>query len=200
MSGYVTHTPQAFLTVDSPYELARWRPLVNWLLYIPHAIIQNGLRALVAPVFFVYWVGLIFTGRLNPGLYGVLAMEERYNQRADAFLLGFSERYAPFDFGMGGTDDGAYPPIHVQLPDVPETAERKAAFNVLLAIPHYLVLAVFGIAAFAVLIVGWFAVLFTGAWPHAMRDFLVSVANYWLRVWAYVAMTTRDYPRFGIGV
>lgn len=198
MSAYASHTPQAFLTVDSPYELARWRPLVNWLLYIPHAIIQYGLRALAGPVFFVYWVGLIFTGRLNSGLYGVLAMEERYNQRVDAFLLGFSEQYAPFDFGMGGKDDGAYPPIRVRLPEIPETVSRTAAFNLFLAIPHYLMLAVFGIAAFVVLIVGWFAVLFTGAWPHAQRDFLVRVDNYYLRVWAYVTMTVKDYPRFGL--
>jgi hypothetical protein len=68
----------------------------------------------------------------------------------------------------------------------------------LLAIPHYIVLAVFGIAAAVVVIIGWFAVIFTGAWPPALRDFLVRFANYWLRVWAYVTMVQTAYPRFGL--
>ncbi len=88
-------TPAKMYVVDSPYEVARWRPLVHWVLYIPHAIIQQALRSLAAAAFFVYWVFFVFTGRPNPGLYGVLAMYERYSQRADSFLVGFSERYPP---------------------------------------------------------------------------------------------------------
>lgn len=184
--------------VDSPYELARWRPLVNWVLYIPHAIIQYGLRSLAGAVFFVYWVFFVFTGRLNPGLYGVLAMHERYNHRTDSFLLGFSERYPPFDFNLGGADNAAYRPIRVSLPEPPENTPRSAALNFLLAVPHYIVFIFFALAALVVAILGWFAVLFTGAWPQGMRDFLVRVTNYYLRIWAYVSMVVTDYPRFGL--
>ena len=56
--------------VDSPYELANWRPLVNWIMYIPHAIILSGLRGLAGAVGFIYWLMLIFTGQLNRSLYG----------------------------------------------------------------------------------------------------------------------------------
>jgi hypothetical protein len=73
-----------------------------------------------------------------------------------------------------------------------------AALNFFLAIPHYIVLAVLAIAAFVVAVIAWFAVLLTGAWPQAMRDFLVKVGNYYLRVWVYVAMVETKYPRFGI--
>ena len=127
-------------------------------------------------------------------------MEERYGHRADGFLIGYSETYAPFDFDMGARDDGAYPPVKVTLPEPPATTSRWAALNVLLAIPHYFVLALFMVAAVFVVIAGWFAVLFTGAWPRAMRDFLVRLGNYGLRVWAYVVMAVTDYPRFGLTV
>ena len=40
-----------YLVVDSPYELARWRPLVNWVLYIPHGIILYALQVLAQMVF-----------------------------------------------------------------------------------------------------------------------------------------------------
>lgn len=190
--------PQPYLVVDSPHELARWRPLVNWVLYIPHAIITNALQLLARVVFLVYWFMLVFTGKLHGGLYGMMAMYERYNARAVGFLVGYSETYPPFDFDTGSTDDGAYPPVRLTLPAVPESVPRSAALNVFKAIPHYIVLIVFFVAAAAVAIAGWFAVLFTGRWPEGMRAFLVRVANYYYRVWTYVAMVDNDYPKFGL--
>ena len=112
--------------------------------------------------------------------------------------MGYTEIYAPFDFDTRAGDNGAYLPIRVNLPEPPESTPRLAALNFILAIPHYIVLVVFGVAAFVIAIIGWFAVLFTGAWPQAMRDFLANVGNYYLRVWVYVAMVETTYPRFGL--
>ena len=187
-----------YLVVESPYELARWRPLVNWVLYIPHSIILYGLQILSQVVFLVYWVMLIVTGNLHPGLYSVMVMYERYNTRASGFLFGYSETYPPFDFDTTTEGNTAYPPVRLALPDVPEQVSRKAALNFLLAIPHYFVLMIFFIGAAAVALIGWFAVLFTGAWPQGMRDFLVRVTNYYYRVWTYVTMVENDYPKFGL--
>ncbi len=86
----------------------------------------------------------------------------------------------------------------MNLPEPPETVSRWAALNFILAIPHYIVFIFFIIAAFVVAVIGWFAVLFTGRWPQGLRDFLVNVTNYYLRVWTYVAMVEPNYPRFGI--
>jgi len=187
-----------YLTVDSPHELARWRPLVNWVLYIPHGIIIYGLQILARVVFFVYWVMFVFTGRLHRGLYGVMVMYERYNARAGGFLCGFSEQYPPFDFSADTDDNDAYPPIRLRLPAVPETAPRGAALNIIKAIPQFVVLFFYFVAAAVVAVVGWFAVLFTGAWPQGMRSFLVRVSNYQYRVWTYVTMVDNDYPKFGL--
>jgi hypothetical protein len=198
MSQPMPTSNSPYVVVDSPYEIARWRPLVNWLLFIPHGIILQALGALSRVVFFIYWLVLLFTGNLNRGLYGVMVMYERYNARATGFLLGYSEVYAPFDFHTGSSDNDAYPPVRLNLPEPPATASRKSALNILLAIPHYIVIAVFGIGAGVVAIIAWFAVLFTGAWPQGMRDFLVRFANYYYRVWTYVAMVENDYPKFGL--
>jgi hypothetical protein len=186
------------LVVDSPYEVANWRPLVHWIMYIPHNIINSVLQYAAFVVGIVYWVALLVTGRLHKGMYGFLAMQQRYSTRANGFLVGYTEIYAPFDFNMGATDNGVYPPVKVNLPEPPAATPRTAALNFLLAIPHYIVIAIYAIAAIVVLIIGWFAVLFTGAWPAGMRDFLVKLGNYYLRVWAYVVMVETKYPRFGI--
>jgi Domain of unknown function (DUF4389) len=198
MNQVTIESHQPYLVVDSPYEMARWRPLVNWVLYIPHGILLNALQILSRVVFFVYWLMLVFTGKLHPGLYGMLAMYERYNARAGGFLVGFSETYPPFDFSTNTADNNAYPPIRLTLPAIPESVPRSAALNVLKAIPHYIVLLVYYIGAVAVAVIGWFAVLFTGAWPQDMRAFLVRVSNYQFRIWTYVAMVENDYPKFGL--
>jgi hypothetical protein len=189
---------QRYLVLDSPYQLARWRPLVNWVLYIPHAIILNALQILARAVFVVYWLMLVFTGKLHPGLYGVLVMYERYGARATGFLIGYSEAYPPFDFDADPVDNDVYPPIRLALPAVPEAVPRSAALNVLKAIPHYIMLIVYVLGAAVVALIGWFAVLITGAWPQGMRAFLVRVSNYYYRLWTYVTMVDNQYPRFGL--
>ncbi len=186
------------LVVNSPYEVANWRPLVHWLMYIPHYIVIYILNFVAGFIFVLYWLTLIFTGRLHRGMYGLLIMFQRYETRAGAFLIGFTEQYAPFDFDTGTTDNGIYPPIRLNVPEPPESTSRVAALNWILAFPHYIVMAVYGIAAMFVLVIGWFAVLFTGAWPHGMRDFLVKFGNYYMRIWVYVAMVETKYPKFGI--
>jgi hypothetical protein len=185
-----------YLVVSSPYEIDRWRPLVHWLLYIPHGIILYALQILGRAVFVVYWLMFVFTGRLHPGLYHVMTMYERYNTRATGYLCGFTTVYPPFAFANTATDDGAYPPVRLVLPEVPDAAPRSAALNVLKAIPLYVVLMIYGLAGAAVAIAGWFAVLFTGAWPAGMRDFLVRVGNFHYRVWTYVTMVDNTYPPF----
>jgi len=187
-----------YLVVDSPYEVARWRPLVNWVLYIPHAIIVEAMQALSFVAFVIYWLMMVFTGKLSPGLYGLQVMYERYNARSGGFLVGYSEAYAPFDFSTDPADNNVYPPVRLALPEVPEDVPRSAALNLFKAIPHYVVVMVFFIAAFFVAVAGWFAVVFRGAWPQGMRDFLVRVSNYYYRVWTYVTMVENDYPTFGL--
>ena len=66
-----------------------------------------------------------------------------------------------------------------------------------LAIPHYVVLFFLGIAAFVVVVVAWFAVLFTGRYPRGMFDFVVGVQRWFWRVAAYAfLLTTDEYPPF----
>jgi hypothetical protein len=54
------------------------------------------------------------------------------------------------------------------------------------------------IAAVVVVIVAFFAVLFTGKYPAGMRDFLVGTTRWALRVRAYVGFLTDQYPPFSL--
>jgi hypothetical protein len=67
----------------------------------------------------------------------------------------------------------------------------------LLAIPHYIVLIFLNIAAFVVVIVAWFAILFTGHYPRGMFDFVEGVIRWNNRVLGYAGtLVTDKYPPF----
>ncbi|MGH8985734.1 MAG: DUF4389 domain-containing protein [Acidimicrobiia bacterium] len=56
----------------------------------------------------------------------------------------------------------------------------------LLAIPHYFVLIALFIAVAVVKLIAFFAVIFTGKYPKGLRDFVVGVFRWQLRVQSYV--------------
>ena len=68
----------------------------------------------------------------------------------------------------------------------------------MLAIPHYIVLFFLEIAAFVVVvIVAWFAILFTGRYPRGLFDFVEGVIRWHNRVVAYaIILVTDAYPPF----
>jgi hypothetical protein len=67
-----------------------------------------------------------------------------------------------------------------------------------LAIPSAIVLVALWIAAAVIILIGLFAVLFTGRWPRGMRDFVLNVIRYQLRFEAYLALLTDRYPPFSL--
>jgi len=92
--------------------------------------------------------------------------------------------------------------VHIQIPypDVRKDLNRWLPLvKWFLAIPHYIVLACLGIAAFVCVVIAWFAILFTGRYPRGFFDFVVGVARWSLRVTAYAFLLTTDrYPLFSL--
>ena len=68
----------------------------------------------------------------------------------------------------------------------------------LLAVPHYVVLLFLGIAALAVWVIAFFAILFTATYPRGMFDFIVGVLRWGNRVNAYVYFMRDEYPPFSL--
>ncbi len=67
----------------------------------------------------------------------------------------------------------------------------------LLAIPHYVVLIFLTLAAIVVVIIAWFAILFTGRYPRGLFDFVVGVERWFNRVVGYAFILVTDkYPPF----
>jgi hypothetical protein len=69
-------------------------------------------------------------------------------------------------------------------------------FRYFLAIPHYIVLAVWGFAAIFAVVAAWFALVITGRYPQGLYDFGAGLQRYSTAVYGYLALLTDEYPPF----
>jgi hypothetical protein len=185
---------------DPPEKVANWRPLVNWLLAIPHFVILYFLQIASEAVAIISWFVILFTGSLPEGFANFQAMYYRYELRTYSFAGFLREEYPPFTFGMSTNDTGEDARLRVDFrPELTDRNRLTVAFRIILVIPQFIVLALLAIAAFVVHLIGFFAVLFTGRWPAGLRDFVVNVGRWYLRVQAYMALLTDRYPPFALG-
>ncbi|HET6952900.1 MAG TPA: DUF4389 domain-containing protein [Acidimicrobiales bacterium] len=189
----------ATLEVDRPEKIANWRPLVHWLLAIPHAVVVYVLGIVSAVVGFISWFAILFTGKLPEGLANLQALFIRYQNRYTIYAYFLVEEYPPFTFETVPADPGDYPGVRTTV--VPQYEDRNRLttfFRFILVIPHVIALGLLGIAAFVALVVAFFAVLFTAQWPDGVRNFVLGVLRWGTRVSAYALFLTDEYPPFSL--
>jgi hypothetical protein len=210
--------------VDSPVRvdaqldprLSRWMWLVKWILAIPHYIILVFLWIAFAVLTIIVFFAILFTGRYPRGIFefnvGVMRWTWRVGYYAGS-VFG-TDRYPPFTL-----QDVPDYPARLQIA-YPERLSRGLVLVKwwLLAIPHYLILGVFfgsssgggnhvedgdtsygysspGLVSVLVLI-SLIALLFTARYPSSLFNLIVGLERWGLRVGAYVALMTDQYPPF----
>ncbi|HEX6595316.1 MAG TPA: DUF4389 domain-containing protein [Acidimicrobiales bacterium] len=188
----------ADLELDAPLEVARWRPLVHWLLGIPHLMIAGVLGNVAGVISLVSWFVIVFTGRLPEGLANFQCMVMRYSARTYSYVLWLREPYPVFDFTMTPEDPGGDPVVVVIRPQLENRNRLTVGLRFLWIIPIALFTALVGLAAFFVAIAAFFAVLFTGRWPEGMRRFIVNTGRLGTRLSAYSYLLVDDYPPFAL--
>jgi hypothetical protein len=89
-------TSPVHLEVDYPERIARWRPLVQWLLVIPafFAAAIVGFVAYLAVI--AAFFAILFTGRFPEGLFNTVTVAQRWSARTLLYAYFMTERYPPF--------------------------------------------------------------------------------------------------------
>jgi hypothetical protein len=180
----------------APEKIARWRPLVHWLLSIPHYIVLYILQIALGVVTFVAWFVILFTGNIPEGMFAFMTNVHRYQWRFSSYYFFLREPYPPFELSGPEDDPGTDPPTRLSI-EYPDHLSRGLIFvKWLIALPHYIVLIFLFVALLVVDLIGFFVVIILGRWPEGLRDFVVGVHRWAYRVQAYVSLLTDAYPPF----
>jgi hypothetical protein len=88
-------------------------------------------------------------------------------------------------------------PIHLVVTDDLERSRLTVFFRLLLALPHLVWVAIWGIAVFFAVIAAWFVGIFTGRVPDGIHDFIATWVRYATHVNAYFSLAADPFPDFG---
>jgi hypothetical protein len=172
------------------------RTLLGWLyIGIPHGFLMFFVAIWAAILaFLAFWV-VLFTGKYPAGWFDFQVKYINWSSRVSASLLNLTDEYPAF-FPRGESAAVSF------TAERPEKIGRlltlvRALFGIIyIAIPHCFCLFFRLIATAVLVLLAWFAVLFTGKYPEKWQAFNVGTFRWSNRVSLYWGYMTDDYPPF----
>jgi hypothetical protein len=153
--------------------------------------VRTGSGGILSGIFVATLLMILFRRRYPRWWFDFARELTRFGARVVAYFALLTDQYP-------STVDEQLVHLEIDYPDVERDLNRWLPLvKWLLAIPHYIVLAVLAFAAFVAVVIAWFAILITGRYPRALFDFVVGVGRWSLRVEAYAFLLVTDrYPPF----
>lgn len=190
---------------------SRWLWLFKWVLVLPHLIVLAFLWVGVVVATIAAGLAILATGRYPRRIFDYNVGVMRWTWRVSFYALSTfaTDRYPPFSLAP----DQNYPADFTV--DYPQELSRGLVLVKwwLLALPHYLVVAVFaggwgagwsgdraglsGAGLISILtLIAAVILLVTGTYPRSLFELVMGLNRWCYRVLAYAALMTDDYPPF----
>ncbi|HEY2543976.1 MAG TPA: DUF4389 domain-containing protein [Gaiellaceae bacterium] len=159
----------------------------------------GGSGALVLTCGVLGWFASLVRGREPKGLRDAVAYAVGYSAQTGAYILLVTDRYPNADPTAMLVDVDRPPEHPVHLVGDPHDLRRSRVtvfFRLLLTIPHFVWLALWGIALFFAVIANWFVTLIRGTPARSLHRFSAAYLRQRLHVLAFVTLTTNPFPGF----
>ncbi len=165
---------------------------LKWILAIPHYLIIYALNIVFEIISLIAFFAIIFTGEYPRSLFDFAVNTNRWRMNLVGYVMLIRDEYPPFSF-----EPGLYP-VTFEV-DYPTNLARFAPlYKWILAIPHFIIVAVLGFIAAIVVVIAGLSVLFTGTYPEGMYKFVVGVQRWTMRATLYALFMTDEYPPFSL--
>jgi hypothetical protein len=175
-----------------------WRPLVHWLLCLPH-LAWNGVLTGASLLAHLAAVPVVLaTGRVPRVLvdFQVFVLRERARTFAYFFVLRRSK--PPYATEVTSIDPGDDPMLVLTV-EVPLSTSRWAPIvRPFIVLPHVLVLLPIGACLDALYPLWMVLVAVNRGWPPGMARTLAAVERWVVEVILYVTMASNTRPAFGL--
>jgi hypothetical protein len=133
---------------------------------------------------------IVFRGKYPRWWYDFNVELLSFQNRVGVYLALMDDRYP-------STDERQSVRLDVPYPEVARLNRGLPLVKWLLAVPHYIALAVLYVGAVFAIVIAWLAILFTGRFPRGIFNYLVGVGRWTNRVTSYAfILVTDQYPPF----
>jgi Domain of unknown function (DUF4389) len=157
----------------------------------------SSVGGVAAAAALLAWFAIIARGNAPRGLRDLIAFTLGYAAQAGAYLFLLTPRYPTSDPALAEPySELPEHPVRIVVDDDLERPRLTVLFRLFLAIPHFIWLALWSIAAFFAVIVGWVLALVLGRLPDPLHRFLAAYVRYATHLFAFVYVIGRRFPGF----
>jgi hypothetical protein len=198
--------------IDPPERQNRWTAGFRLVLALPAIALADAMLGfgstssggtvtfsggILATVAFLGWFVCLARGRMARGLRDLAAYAIGYSAQATGYVFLLTGRYP-------NSDPGVYEwanvyrtdPIRLSSEDDLRRSRLTVFFRILLAVPHFVWLVLWGIAVLFAALANWFATLVRGRPADSLHRFLSAYLRYQIHVFAFVQLVANPFPGF----
>jgi hypothetical protein len=163
-------------------------------IIIPHGFCLFFLSIWAMILHLVTFFIILFTGKYPKNNFYYFLNLFRWNLRVSARLYNLADDYPAFGL------DAADSKTELDIAYRENVSRGKAALvfflGWLILIPHLFCIYFLAIGAWFVMLISWFAVLFTGEYPAGLHEYMVKFLRWLMRISMYLYFMYPDYPPF----
>jgi hypothetical protein len=160
-------------------------------------VTTTGVGGVAAVCAILGWFAALATGRMPLGLRNLGAYGLGYTARAYAYALLLTSRYPNSDPDSAGPVWEVPPhPVQLELTDDRRRSRLTVFFRLLLAIPHFVWILLWSIAAFVAALANGIVALLRGRSAAPLHRFLAAYVRYYTHLNAFLFLVANPFPSF----